>query len=104
MTGPSSRVKDLPDLLLLIGDGLPASGALLETVRHVFAVRATHPVPHELPDPPEGWADRCAELAVDLGLDHSTLAEAMAALRAFWAAVLGRGVPRPPGGRPRGGR
>ncbi len=53
--GHSSRVKDLPDLLLLISDGLAASGALLETVRHVFAVRATHPIPRELPDPPAGW-------------------------------------------------
>lgn len=85
---PSSRVKDLADLVLLIADGLAPQRELLDVVRHVFAVRATHPIPRELPDPPAGWVDRYAELAAELNLDHPTLAQATAALRSFWAAVV----------------
>jgi hypothetical protein len=85
---PNSRVKDLPDLLLLVDQGLSPSVELLTAVDHVFAVRATHDVPAELPDPPADWADRYATLADELGLHAGTVDEAMATLRPFWAATL----------------
>jgi hypothetical protein len=84
---PNSRVKDLPDLLLLIEDGLQPSSDLLAAVRRVFAVRATHEVPADLPDPPVDWAGRYAELAANLDLIANTIDRAMQDLRAFWARV-----------------
>jgi hypothetical protein len=90
---PNSRVKDLPDLLLLVDQGLSPSVELLTAVGHVFAVRSTHELPVELPDPPGDWADRYATLADELGLRAGTVDEAMATLRPFWAATLATSVP-----------
>jgi Nucleotidyl transferase AbiEii toxin, Type IV TA system len=84
----NSRVKDLPDLLLLVDQGLNPSVELLAAVDHVFAVRSTHELPVELPDPPLDWADRYATLADELGLRAGSVGEAMATLRPFWAATL----------------
>jgi hypothetical protein len=85
---PNSRIKDLPDLLMLIQDGLPPSRELLAVVRHLFAARATHEVPTYIPDPPAEWAPRYAELTADLEIGANTIDRAMEELRAFWAAVL----------------
>jgi hypothetical protein len=84
----NSRVKDLPDLLLLMDQGLAPTAGLLATVRHVFTVRATHEVPTTLPDPPADWAARYATLADELDLDEVTVEAAMALLRPFWEATL----------------
>ena len=86
-TRPSSRVKDLTDLVLLIDDGLLPTADLLGTVRHVFASRATHAVPVELADPPADWAPRYIELAGELNVSERTVTEAMGALRAFWLTL-----------------
>jgi hypothetical protein len=87
----NSRVKDLPDLLLLLDQGLVPNAELLATVRHVFVVRATHELPAALPDPPADWAAGYATLAGELGLDELTLDAAMARLRPFWAATVAAG-------------
>src|SRR6266542_1553574 len=85
---PNSRVKDLPDLVLLVDGGLAPSAALLAAVEHVFVARATHEVPASLPDPPADWAERYATLAEELDLAPGTVEEAMALLRGFWAETL----------------
>jgi predicted nucleotidyltransferase component of viral defense system len=85
---PNSRVKDLPDLVLLVGEGLEPTAELLATVEHVFAARASHEVPASLPDPPADWAERYATLAEELDLEPSTVDEAMALLRSFWERAL----------------
>jgi Nucleotidyl transferase AbiEii toxin, Type IV TA system len=107
---PNSRVKDLPDLVLLLDGGLAPSAELLATVEHVFAARATHELPADLPDPPADWAGRYATLAEELDLAAATVDEAMALLRRFWATTLqarerpgpgpglGRDGPGDPGG------
>src|SRR6266511_298694 len=84
----NSRVKDLPDLVLLVDGGLAPSAALLAAVEHVFVARATHEVPASLPDPPADWAERYATLAEELDLAPGTVEEAMALLRGFWAETL----------------
>jgi hypothetical protein len=84
----NSRVKDLPDLLLLMDQGLAPTAELADTVGHVFAVRSTHDLPERLPEPPADWADRYATLAEELGLEEDSLQAAMAHLRSFWAATL----------------
>ncbi len=88
---PNSRVKDLPDLVLLVEGGLAPSAELLATVEHVFAARATHQVPASLPDPPADWAERYAALAADLDVVPRTVEEAMALLRRFWGEALATG-------------
>lgn len=85
---PSSRVRDLPDLMLLIEDGLVADGQLVARVRHVFDVRGTHPVPDRIPNPPADWDRRYAELAGELDVTATTLDRAEQVLRDFWAAAL----------------
>jgi predicted nucleotidyltransferase component of viral defense system len=85
---PNSRVKDLPDLVLLVQDGLAPSTELLAAVEHVFAARATHQVPTDLPDPPAEWAERYATLAGELDLEPATVEEAMTLLRRFWGEAL----------------
>lgn len=85
---PSSRVKDLPDLVLLVEDGLRAGPEVLAAVDRVFEVRATHVVPTDLPDPPRNWEDTYSALAEELDIETKTIGEAMHALREFWSEVL----------------
>ncbi|WP_037559774.1 nucleotidyl transferase AbiEii/AbiGii toxin family protein [Spirillospora albida] len=85
---PNTRVKDLVDIVLLIEDGLPADKALMDVVRHVFAVRATHPVPVDIPAPPPMWATDYPKLAEDLTLTEPELAPALDLLGSFWARAL----------------
>ncbi|MGI8682803.1 MAG: nucleotidyl transferase AbiEii/AbiGii toxin family protein [Mycobacteriales bacterium] len=85
---PNTRVKDLPDLLLLIEDGVTPSAEMRSAVESVFAARGTHPVPNELPDPPAAWDRRYADLAADLDIRARTIDQAMETLRAFWSESL----------------
>lgn len=87
---PSTRVRDLVDLVLLIDDGLQPDARLYDTVVHVFEARTSHPVPGELPDPPPDWPVRYRELADDLDVSAATLNDAMHLLRAFWRQTLSR--------------
>ncbi len=85
---PSSRVKDLVDLVLFLDLGLEPTGELVGAVRDVFSNRGSSEFPALIPDPPANWAARFEELAFDLGLSAATLSEAMTVLRAFWARAL----------------
>ncbi|WP_433437384.1 nucleotidyl transferase AbiEii/AbiGii toxin family protein [Nonomuraea sp. CA-141351] len=82
---PNTRVKDLVDLVLLIEDGLLADHRLIEVVNHVFTVRATHPVPLLIPDPPPAWQSGYPKLAEGLTCANPVLASALELLRTFWA-------------------
>lgn len=81
---PNTRVRDLPDLLILIHDGLDPATALAAT-EHVFAVRATHEVPNNLDDPPPFWSQEYEGIANDLDLPEKVIESAMETLRGFWA-------------------
>lgn len=85
---PNTRVKDLVDVVLLIEDGLPADGSLLEVVNHVFTVRANHPVPPTVPDPPPVWTTDYPRLAEDRTRTKPDLAAALDLLRSFWTQTL----------------
>ena len=89
---PNTRVKDLVDLLLLIHDGLSPDRDLQTVVRHVFTVRATHPVPTGIPDPPPTWRDEYPALAANAALDEQDLPAALDTLRAFWARTISTGA------------
>lgn len=85
---PNTRIKDLVDLVLLVDSGLRPDQTLLTVVRHVFAVRATHPVPTALPDPPPSWRHGYPTLAAELTVSAAELPDAMNLVRSFWASTL----------------
>lgn len=65
---PSSRVKDLVDLVLLAESGLIDDARLGTALHSVFAERYT-PLPQKLPDPPGAWAEPFAALATETGAE-----------------------------------
>jgi hypothetical protein len=83
----NTRTRDLVDLLMLLEDGLLPTGELRASVEHVFAVRGTHAVPADLPNPPPDWQHTYPALAADLNLNANTIDLAMEELRAFWILV-----------------
>lgn len=89
---PKTRVKDLVDLILLIHDGLSPDQDLLAVVRHVYTVRATHPVPTSIPDPPPAWRNEYPALAAEATLGERDLPAALDTVRAFWARTISTGA------------
>ncbi|MBW3578789.1 MAG: nucleotidyl transferase AbiEii/AbiGii toxin family protein [Actinobacteria bacterium] len=82
---PSSRVKDLADLLILIEDGLLPDDDLLTAVQDVFEVRATHDVPDTIPAPPSSWQAEYEAYVSELDLDAADLDVAHQRLDEFWS-------------------
>jgi hypothetical protein len=72
-SGESSRVKDLVDILLIIQDNRIEAGLLGQSIQETFAVRKTHPLPVELPEPPPEWVQPYRKFAAEVGLRSSDL-------------------------------
>jgi hypothetical protein len=66
--GPSTRVKDLVDLVLIADLAELNSADLAREVRTIFELRATHSPPPALPAPPPDWASPYARLAAEVGI------------------------------------
>jgi predicted nucleotidyltransferase component of viral defense system len=81
---PNTRVKDLVDLVLLTELNLIDLTRLTGRVRTVFRVRATHPMPTELPEPPSAWRDDYLGLIEELDIGARTIEGAMAVVRPVW--------------------
>jgi hypothetical protein len=81
---PSTRVKDLVDLMLFIESGLRPTPELARTICDVFALRGT-PLPEDIQVPSSSWEARYDELARELRLLEPTLAGALGLLRVFWS-------------------
>jgi predicted nucleotidyltransferase component of viral defense system len=71
---PSSRVKDLIDLILMSELADLDFDRLREAILRVFETRATHELPSSLPAPPREWARPYRALAEEVGLDPDPLA------------------------------
>lgn len=65
---PNSRVKDLVDMALLIGDSTLDQQRILNALRLTFERRATHTLPEVLEAPPAEWERPFQELAKGCGL------------------------------------
>lgn len=65
---PNSRVKDLVDMTLLIGDSTLDQQRTLDALRLTFERRETHPLPKTLDAPPTEWEGPFQELAKECGL------------------------------------
>lgn len=85
---PNTRVRDLPDMVLLIDEGLEPTRELFAVVSRLFEARADQDVPGELPDPPAFWREQYPTFAAELDVSAKTFDEAMAVVRAFWATLV----------------
>lgn len=85
---PSTRVKDLVDLALLIDSGALDEVRLRERVAAVFAARDGQEAESGLPGPPESWRAGYAELARSLELPSSDLDAAFAEVAALFARLI----------------
>lgn len=81
----NTRVKDLVDLVLLIHTGQVDPERARYALRATFETRASHPLPFQLPEPPQDWAEPYAALAQDLDLPAETLSQAYAYLASYWS-------------------
>lgn len=85
---PSSRVKDLVDLVIISGNAVLRAGDLREALRATFNGRGTHPLPEALPQPPAQWRIPYRQAASRLTLD-SELDTGHRLAAAFLDPVLG---------------
>jgi hypothetical protein len=70
----NSRVKDLVDLALLIGDGRLDRGRVVNALHLTFVRRETHALPATLSTPPEDWETSFRVLAEECGLEADIIA------------------------------
>jgi hypothetical protein len=84
---PSSRPKDLIDMLLIADLARFDATRLRKIIDAVFSARATHPVPRELSSPPGNWRVPYAALAQEVGLD-ADLAAGLDGARRFLEPIL----------------
>jgi len=77
---PSSRVKDLVDLVVIAHTTTIDADRLTHAINEIFHRRATHPVPEILPPPPNDWEQGWRKLVAnvpaeeDLRDGHATAA------------------------------
>lgn len=91
---PSSRPKDLIDVLLISELAAFEAADLRELVEALFAERATHELPDSLPGVPADWARPYAAMAAEVGLGTDAAqgrADAEGFLRPVLAGGEGRG-------------
>lgn len=70
VSGPSSRVKDLVDLILIALHRELRAEQLRQALDTTFRERNTHPLPVSLPVPPATWRGPYQRLAREVGLDE----------------------------------
>ena len=85
---PSSRAKDLFDMLVIADQvQLPSGARLSASVQATFEVRATD-WPPSLVQPPSGWDRPWTGFIAEYPLPWTTLSAAFTALTEFWTPVL----------------
>ena len=84
-----SRVKDLVDLALLIGDDQLDEQRIMDALQLTFARRGTHALPASLPVPPEDWETPFRALAEECGLDLDIAAVFETVRKFFENAIKG---------------
>jgi hypothetical protein len=84
---PSTRVKDLIDLVLIPSLFPFEAGRLRRALDATFGARGTHPVPAALPPPPVEWSSGYRRLAAEVGLD-ADISVGYEQARAFLDPVL----------------
>jgi hypothetical protein len=85
---PSTRVKDIVDLVLLSSTSTFTAGELRTALRRTFETRETHVLPRSFPTPPAEWEAPYRRLARDLSISPD-LREAYRLSQGFLDSVLG---------------
>ncbi|HRI72024.1 MAG TPA: nucleotidyl transferase AbiEii/AbiGii toxin family protein [Polyangium sp.] len=84
----NSRVKDLPDIVLLAMAGTLDAMTLRNTVEATFTFRSSHSMPNSLPAPPTSWISRYADLARENALPWPTIDNVFERASTFLNPVL----------------
>lgn len=71
---PSTRPKDLVDILLIESSATIEAAALRRALESTFSERALQPLPNGLPPPPTIWADPYKRLADTIGIEPDLVA------------------------------
>jgi hypothetical protein len=83
----STRPKDLVDILLIEDSTAITASSLREALERTFQERQRHPLPDELPAPPNDWTDPYRRLAEGVGIEPD-LTVAYERARAFLDPAL----------------
>lgn len=89
---PSSRVKDLIDLVMISSFFALNAGRLWQALKAIFVARGSHPLPTALPLPPPLWRTAYRKTATEVGLDVD-MAAGYEHVKAFLDPVLARTMP-----------
>lgn len=89
---PSSRTKDLVDLVLISDLASLDAASLKRAIQETFAIRSTHPAPEALPPPPTDWSRPFGELASTVGI-HTDLAAGYTAAAELLDPILDGRIP-----------
>jgi hypothetical protein len=85
---PSTRPKDLVDILLIASAEAIDAGALHDALDRTFQTRARQPLPEALPKPPSDWRRPFGRLATEVGIE-ANLDAAFREASEFLNPVLG---------------
>jgi hypothetical protein len=83
----SSRVRDLVDLVLLIENGLPECGQIIQALQATFNRRNTHALPIRLAPPPIEWKEPYSALADQYHIRYATVETAYEFLLDYWSQL-----------------
>ncbi len=86
-TSGNTRIRDLADLVLLIGLGTPSDDRARRALKEVFEHRQTHLVPVDLPDPPAEWEEGYALLVRQLAGVPKVLTRAWKEVADFYRRI-----------------
>lgn len=89
---PTSREKDLIDLVLVQGHIPVSAGRLIEALEVTFAVRNTHPLPTSMPVPPPTWGTAYARMATEVRVNRDPI-DGYQAVSRLLDPVLARRLP-----------
>ena len=85
---PSSRVKDLVDLVLMNEQAELVTSELADAVRRVFDERDGTEPPHTLPEPPREWERTYPPLADETGVTIANPLDAWRIISATYGCAL----------------
>lgn len=91
-TRTNTRVKDLPDIALLAGIQSLQAKRLRKALEQTFEHRATHPLPHAMPEPPTNWSTSYQAMARENELAWPTLEQLTVVVSTFLNPVLAGGT------------
>ena len=84
---PSTRVRDLVDLVLLLENDYLDDDGCRAAIQTTFEQRGTHELPSELSGPPSAWTDTYVSLVADLDVEADSLPDAFNLIRSWWTRL-----------------